>query len=232
MYKALVCAHICSVGALQSEQSCRQQKLQILSEALKVNIIISALFCASTVLLQFSLLHWNASATVDVLKKENASSWNAEIDNNKPPDDTYFIKEILLQLVVFVLFPKCSLHPGMCCSSVQLPLWAGSFRHSFTGTNTLFRRLQMPELVSFSSCSGILLWGCLCFFFNLSPILRFHSTQYALRIQSCAYKHIHFLSFFILDLLFFVFPFLPNPSCAPSHKNLPLSHIYPNRGEY
>lgn len=164
------------MGALQSEQSCRQQKLQILSEALKVNIITSALFHASTVALQFSLLHWNVSAIVGILKKQKTSSWNAEMDCNKLPDDAYFTEEILLRLVVLILFPKCLLCPGMCCSSVQLPLWAGLFRHSFTGTNTLFRRLlQMPELVSFSSCSGILLWGCLCSFFNLSPILKLHS---------------------------------------------------------
>lgn len=58
-------------------------------------------YCCSTV---EALLHWNVSATVDVLKKENACSWNAEIDSNKRPDDTYFIKEYSYSL----LFSFCS----------------------------------------------------------------------------------------------------------------------------
>lgn len=49
LVKALVYAQICFGRALQSEQSCRQQRrLHILSEALKVNIITSALIHAST----------------------------------------------------------------------------------------------------------------------------------------------------------------------------------------
>lgn len=96
-----------------------------------------------------------------------------------------------------------------CCGVlqwVQQPLWAPSFRQSFTGAHTLFiRLLQMPELVSFSSCNVGLLWGCLLLsLICLSDFsLRLYSVHFLFLLQ-----HIYNLSFLFFA---FVFPVLPTP---------------------
>lgn len=66
-HEALVYAQICFGRALQSDQSCiQQQRLYILLEALKVNIITSA---SMLLPLQLSLLHGNVCSSVNILKR-------------------------------------------------------------------------------------------------------------------------------------------------------------------
>lgn len=143
MHEALVYAQICFGRALQSEQSCRQQqRLHILSEALKVNIITSALIHTSaTAVLTYA---WECMEYCRRLEKEKTSeaSWNAKMDSNKLADDGHFMKK---KKYSYRLFSKVLVAHWDVLQSVQQPLWAGSFRQSFTGANTLFiRLLQMP----------------------------------------------------------------------------------------
>lgn len=216
---------------MQSEQSCRQQKLQIFSEALKVNIIISALFCASTVLLQFSLLHWNVSATVDILKKENACSWNAEIDSNKGPDDTYFIKEYSYSL----LFSFCSqsVRCILGCVAAQCSCLCG-LDHSDT---------RLLELIHYSEdfykCQNLLVFphavGFCCGAVYVSSLICLLYWGFILCNTHYARRAVHTTTFtswvfFIQICCFLFFPF-----CQILHVPLPtktfLCHTF-NRGEY
>lgn len=186
-------------------------------------------YCCSTV---EALLHWNVSATVDVLKKENACSWNAEIDSNKRPDDTYFIKEYSYSL----LFSFCS-QSVRCileCVAAQCSCLCG-LDHSDT---------RLLELIHYSEdfykCQNLLVFPhavgfCCGAVYVSSLICLLEVSFYAIHIthaELCIQPHslLEFFFFFIQICCFLFFPF-----CQILHVPLPtktfLCHTF-NRGEY